>query len=483
MKRSPGGQALAWALAWVGLVGGWTATAGAMGPSPDLPAIVALLQTEPTNVGALNAYGIEQARAGDLIGAIRTWRYAIDLAPRYVHLYNNIGSALRRLGHLKEAREWYQASLRLQPTYWTWYNLGLLHEETGRTAEAMQAYWEAVRLFPAFMAARERYLRLERLAREAPPARPSAPASPAAPSSLVAKPPVPILAETEPGRPPRSGEEDQTGIRTPSSGEGMSAAPSPRGRVPPAPSGHVAGASAERTKRPTEARVSTAGRLEDALPAETPACEYDVVRLPSDSGGQVFLTFDGGADADGLEPILAALAARGVRSTFFLTGQWVKRYPELARRILAAGHEIANHSMSHQNMANWSKEAIAEELEKAEQVFVAVLGRRGAPFFRFPFGAQNRRVEQFAEELGYRPVYWHIDTLDWKEPPVTSIVDKVASRIRRGAVILMHVGSRNGAKALPTILDLLLARGYRPDRLSALDPAQIAALPTIGHHR
>lgn len=465
------------------LAGGWSAAAGAVSPSPDLPSIVAVLQADPTNVGALNAYGIEQARAGDLIGAIRTWRYAIDLAPRYVHLYNNIGSALRRLGHLKEAREWYQASLRLQPTYWTYYNLGLLQEETGRTAEAMQAYWEAVRLFPAFMAARERYLRLERLAREAPPARPSAPASPAAPSSLVAKPPVPILAEPEPGLRPQSGEEDRMGIRTPSSGEGMSAAPSPGGRVPPAPSGRVAGAPAERTKRPAVERVSTAGRLEETLTAETPAREYDVVRLPGDSGGQVFLTFDGGADADGLEPILAALAARGVRSTFFLTGQWVKRYPELARRILAAGHEIANHSMSHQNMANWSKEAIAEELEKAEQVFVAVLGRRGAPFFRFPFGAQNRRVEQFAEELGYRPVYWHIDTLDWKEPSVASIVDKVASRIRRGAVVLMHVGSRNGAKALPTILDLLLVRGYRPDRLSALDPAQIAALPTIGRSR
>ncbi|RCK79255.1 MAG: putative polysaccharide deacetylase [Candidatus Ozemobacter sibiricus] len=470
----------------VGLAVGGAAAVGAVGPSPDLPAIVAVLQADPTNVGALNAYGIEQARAGDLIGAIRTWRYAIDLAPRYVHLYNNIGSALRRLGHLKEAREWYQASLRLQPTYWTWYNLGLLQEEMGRTTEAMQAYWEAVRLFPAFMAARERYLRLERLAREAPPARPTAPASPTAPSP-VAKPPVPILAEAEPSLRPQGGEDDRSGDRpetpTPSAGGATSVSPSPGDRVPRAPSERVAGATAERAKRPAAERASTAGPLEESLTAETPAREYDVVRLPGDSGGQVFLTFDGGADADGLEPILAALAARGVRSTFFLTGQWVKRYPELARRILASGHEIANHSMSHQNMANWSKEAIAAELEKAEQVFVAVLGRRGAPFFRFPFGAQNRRVEQFTEELGYRPVYWHIDTLDWKEPSVDSIVDKVASRIRRGAVVLMHVGSRNGAKALPTILDHLLVRGYRPDRLSALDPAQIAALPTIGRHR
>lgn len=474
MKRSRWRRAKVWFFVLIG-VAGIAATVGAGAPSPDLPAIVAVLQADPNNVSALNAYGIEQARTGDLIGAIRTWRHAIDLAPRYVHLYNNIGSALRRLGHLKDAREWYQASLQLQPTYWTWYNLGLLQEEMGRAPEAMQAYWEAVRLFPAFMAARERYLRLERLAREAPARSPS----PAAPAP-VAKPPVPILAEPEPGA--RHQTAGAAGARspTPTPGAGKPATSLANGAVPKPGSGGAW--TPEMGGKEGVPRPTRPGR-EGTLTEETPAREYEMVRLPGDTGGQVFLTFDGGADADGTEPILAALAARGVRSTFFLTGQWVKRYPDLARRILAAGHEIANHSMSHKNMASWSKEAIAEELEKAEQVFVSVLGRRGAPFFRFPFGAQNRRVEQFTEELGYRPVYWNIDTLDWKEPAVGSIVDKVATRIRRGAVVLMHVGSRNGAKALPTILDQLLVRGYRPDRLSALDPAQIAALPTIGRSR
>ncbi len=422
------GVAAGW---WAGSRPGWAFQAS----SPDLAAIVAVLQADPRNVNALNAYGIEQARAGDLIGAIRTWRYAIDLAPRYVHLYNNIGSALRRLGHLKDARDWYQASLRLQATYWTWYNLGLLQEEMGNLPEAQQSYWEAVRLFPAFMAARERYLRVERLRREAP-------AAPRPGPVAAAKPPVPIMPEAEPVR--------------------ATVTAVPRPAPVPAP------------------RATGKPSATEALTEETPAREYEQVRLPGDAGGQVFLTFDGGADADGVEPILAALAARGVRSTFFLTGQWVKSFPDLARRILAEGHEIANHSMSHKNMAGWGKEAIAAELEKAEAVFVAVTGRRGAPFFRFPFGAQNARVERLTEELGYRPVYWTIDTIDWQEPPVQRIIDKVTTRIRRGAVVLMHVGGRNGPKALPAILDHLLARGYRPDKLSALDPSQIASLPTIG---
>ncbi|HOY65306.1 MAG TPA: polysaccharide deacetylase family protein [Candidatus Ozemobacteraceae bacterium] len=410
-------------LAWLGGVG-VCPSAFASG----MQEIVALLQADPRNVAALNAWGIEQARVGDLIGAIRTWRHAIDIAPDYVHLYNNIGSALRRLGHADASLAWYQASLRVQPTYWTWFNLGLLHEDGRKWEEARAAYREALRLCASFTQAEERLWRLNRIADEA-----------------AAKPPVALAL------PPVTPEP----VRT-------SPPPSPR---PPTPK-----------MRPKPESTSV------AKPAPTPVDELETppmeqVRLPGDDGGQVFLTFDGGADADGLVPILEALRGRGLKSTFFLTGQWVKSYPDLARRILAEGHEIANHSMRHPDMAGWGQEKIADELGKAEEAMKAVTGRGYARFFRFPFGAQNRRVEAIVEELGYKPVYWNIDTLDWKEPSVASIQQRVRSRVRRGSVILLHVGGRNGPKALPRMLDELLARGFRPGRLSDLDPAGIAALP------
>jgi len=194
-------------------------------------------------------------------------------------------------------------------------------------------------------------------------------------------------------------------------------------------------------------------------------------------GGPVFLTFDGGADADGIPAILAALQARGLTVTFFLTGKFVKNYPDLARDIQARGHEIANHSMTHPNMSSWDAERIAANLKDAADTMVRVLGRPPVPFFRFPFGAQNRRVEAIVASLGYHPVYWDIDTLDWKEPPVASIVDKVRRRIKPMAVVLMHCGSKNGARALPTILDDLMSRGYTPRKLSTLGPTELAALP------
>ncbi len=291
--------------------------------------IVALLQADPRNVAALNAWGIEQARVGDLIGAIRTWRHAIDIAPDYVHLYNNIGSALRRLGHTDASLDWYQASLRVQPTYWTWFNLGLLHEDGGKREEARVAYREALRLCPSFTQAEERLWRLNRLADEA-----------------AAKPPVALALP-------------------PVTREPVQAAPAPS----PVP---------ESRPQPVAKPV--------VKPAPVPADELeappmDQVRLPGDDGGQVFLTFDGGADADGLVPILEALRGRGLKSTFFLTGQWVTSFPDLARRILAEGHEIANHSMRHPDMAGWGKERIADELGKAEEAMNFYAVHREKPFY------------------------------------------------------------------------------------------------------
>ncbi len=415
----------------------------------DMREIASALEANPRDVSALNAYGIEQARAGDLIGAIRTWRHALDIAPDYVHLYNNIGSALRRLGYADESFAWYQASLRVQPTYWTWFNLGLLHEDRKRREDARFAYHEALRLCPTFKQAEERLWRLNRAFDEARAKPPVAIALP----SVTPDAPLPdkaVSAITPPHAPPQRA----------MTGEGA------EGPVRPV-----------EKRKPAKKPVVSPETPEPEPVGERETPQMYQLHLPGDSGGQVFVTFDGGADADGVVAILDALRARALKTTFFLTGQWVKSYPDLGRRILAEGHEIANHSMRHPNMAGWGREKISEELQKAEQTMTSILGRSYVPFFRFPFGSQNARVEAIVEELGYKPVYWNIDTLDWKEPSVSSIQQKVRTRVRRGSVILMHVGSKNGARSLPRILDELLARGFRPSRLSDLDPAGIAALP------
>lgn len=364
----------------------------------------------------MNSYGIELAGNGDLMGAISTWRRALDFDRRNVHLYNNIGSALKRLGQDNHAFAWYAAALQLQPVYWTYYNLAILYRDHNQPAEACWALGESLRLNPSFQQAADMLNRIR--------------------TGIVE-------AESEP-------------VRTV--------------KIPvTAPEKALLG--------PTEVIKPVKTEKRPPEPVKSHFREEKPLTIPSESGGQVFLTFDGGADDDGFDSIISSLKKAGVKSTFFLTGKFAIQYPDRCRVLLAEGHEIANHSMSHPDMKNYGAEKIAAEIEAAEEAFQKAFGRHGAPFFRFPFGHQNRRVEAIVENLGYRPVYWHIDTIDWREDPVSRIVERVKSKLRRNSVILMHLGSRNGAKALDQILQHIIARGYQPARLSDLDAGMLVALP------
>ncbi len=350
------------------------------------------------------------------MGAISIWRRALDFDRRNVHLYNNIGSALKRLGQDEHAFAWYAAALQLQPVYWTYYNLAILYRDHKQPAEACWALGESLRLNPDFRQAAEMRNRIRSGAAETAP-------------EPVRTVKIPVTA--------------------------------PKKSLP---------GPAEVT-RPVKRKILPPEPVKREPQMEKP------LTMPSETGGQVFLTFDGGADDDGFDSIISSLKKAGVRSTFFLTGEFALQYPDRCRVLLAEGHEIANHSMKHPDMKNFGAEKIAGEIEAAEQAFQKVFGRRGAPFFRFPFGHQNRRVEAIVENLGYRPVYWHIDTIDWREDPVGRIIERVQSKLRRNSVILMHLGSRNGAKALDQILQYIIARGYQPARLSDLDAGMLVALP------
>lgn len=392
-----------------------------------------LAAANPQNPHILNSYGIEQAGAGDLIGAIGTWRRALDFDRGNVHLYNNIGSALKRLGQDEHAYAWYAEALKIKPVYWTYYNLAILYCDRGQNPDAMWAVEQALQLNPQFAEALDLRRRI-----------------------TAARHSEPMVIAEQPFKKP---------ISSPSGRENAATL-----SVTPTQAGKQAKVADYARPRPV---INPAKTVPVKKVKETPGIP---LKLPGDTGGQVFLTFDGGSTDDGFDSIVASLKRHGVRCTFFLTGKFVRKYPEKSRRLLQEGHEIANHSMNHPDMKKFSREKIAQEIEAAETVFAEILGKRGAPFFRFPFGAQNKTVERIVEELGYRPVYWHIDTIDWREDPVPTIIGRVDKKLRRNAVILMHLGSKNGAKALDRILNIIITRGYTPVRLSELDASQLAEL-------
>ncbi len=203
----------------------------------------------------------------------------------------------------------------------------------------------------------------------------------------------------------------------------------------------------------------------------------DVERIPT-SRPVVALTFDAGANGDGLASILATLAAQHVPGTFFLTGQFATSYPAAVRSIVAGGHRIGNHSMTHPYFTRKSDAEIRVELTGAYSAIRAAGGSDPRLPFRFPFGDRNARTIAAVNANGYACIRWTVDTLGWQGTragiTVQRIVDRVLAGAGPGEIVLMHIGSHPDdhstldADALPTVIAQLRAHGYSFVTLDAL---------------
>ncbi|MDQ0732012.1 polysaccharide deacetylase family protein [Arthrobacter sp. B1I2] len=202
----------------------------------------------------------------------------------------------------------------------------------------------------------------------------------------------------------------------------------------------------------------------------------DVTVIPG-SGRVVALTFDAGANAAGLPRILSTLSARGISATFFLTGNWAANNPQGVAQIAAAGHRVANHSMTHPGFTGLSNDLIAQQVRGAEQTILAA-GADPRPLFRFPYGERDARTIAAVNTLGYVAVRWTVDTLGWKGSSggasVQSVADRVQVGLQPGEIVLMHIGSNPDdgttldADALPQVIDRITAAGYGFATLDAL---------------
>jgi peptidoglycan/xylan/chitin deacetylase (PgdA/CDA1 family) len=199
-------------------------------------------------------------------------------------------------------------------------------------------------------------------------------------------------------------------------------------------------------------------------------------RLPTDEK-VVALTFDAGANADGVASILRTLAAEKVPATFFLTGTWVQLFPEQAAQIGAAGYRLANHSVTHPYFTQLSDAAMRKEVLDADAAITAAAGGSTAPWFRFPYGDRNAHTISVVNSLGFVPISWTVDTLGWQGTSSGNSVDQVVNRVLRaltpGEIVLMHVGSHADrstldADSLPRMISELRARGYTFTTIDAL---------------
>ncbi len=213
----------------------------------------------------------------------------------------------------------------------------------------------------------------------------------------------------------------------------------------------------------------------------------------------VCLTFDGASEANAALPILDTLNSRNVKATIFLTGHFLKRYPDIVRQFLEGGHEIGNHTLSHPHLTTYAQnhiqttlpditaEMIYTELQRNNELFYSITGQKMQPLWRAPYGEFNRTICEWAQQAGFRHVGWRVgksfrenlDSNDWipdANTPGFKTPQEVFAKIiniaesntaLNGGIILMHLGtarkdlSMQVYTILGKLIDELRLRGFR----------------------
>lgn len=175
----------------------------------------------------------------------------------------------------------------------------------------------------------------------------------------------------------------------------------------------------------------------------------------------VALTFDAAWGDEDLNDILSILDAHDCKATFFVTGEWATKYPDAIKRINNNGHDIGNHGANHKHMTELSREGMYSEIEGCHTIIKTLTGK-DMNLFRAPYGDYNESLVLAAKAKDYYTIQWDVDSLDWKDYGVESIIDKVCNNknLRNGSIILLHNGSKYTAQALDGLLCKLEEMGY-----------------------
>lgn len=170
----------------------------------------------------------------------------------------------------------------------------------------------------------------------------------------------------------------------------------------------------------------------------------------------VALTFDDGPSAETTPRLLDILKEKSVPATFFMLGNRAAGNPDLVKRAKAEGHEVASHTMSHQNLVLLPADAVQSDLTEAKSTMASIVGAEPS-LIRPPYGNYNDVV---ASLVGTPMIIWSVDTLDWRNKDPAVIIATAMSEVHDGAIILMHDIYPTSVDAIPTLIDNLRNAGY-----------------------
>jgi len=179
----------------------------------------------------------------------------------------------------------------------------------------------------------------------------------------------------------------------------------------------------------------------------------------------VYLTFDEGYENGYTATILDALKRNGVKATFLVTESYIRKNPDLVRRMVAEGHVVGSHSATHPSMPSLATdpEAFAAEFTRTEDAFREVTGREMPHIFRPPMGEYSPLSLWQTRSLGYETVFWSFAHRDWlvdDQPAVDVTVQRILDGSHPGAIYLLHAVSSSNTAALDDAIAGLRAQGY-----------------------
>lgn len=164
---------------------------------------------------------------------------------------------------------------------------------------------------------------------------------------------------------------------------------------------------------------------------------------------------------DVIPDMLDTLNAQNVQATFFVTGRFAEKFPDVVTQIADAGYEIGNHGYAHPHPDQLSVEQNKQDIQKAEAALQTLLDEKPV-LYAPPYGECGETCLTAARQCGYTTILWTADTIDWEEPAPshTVLVERVTGdKLQKGAILLMHPKPHT-AEALQDIIETISEKGY-----------------------
>lgn len=152
--------------------------------------------------------------------------------------------------------------------------------------------------------------------------------------------------------------------------------------------------------------------------------------------------------------------------TFFVTGSWAEKNPELVKQMNEAGHSIQNHGYKHVHFNDLSSNQTKEQIIKTEKIIAELINKKTI-YFAPPYGEYNKNTVAAAQEINYKLIMWSIDTIDWQLPAADIIVKRVMNKLHDDAIILMHP-TKPTLESLPDLLSQIEKQGYKMPTLDKI---------------